>query len=187
METREALFRWRGITPLPFFIAALMGARFSLPLFIAGLTLSLVGETIRLWSVSYAGGPTRTRKVGAPSLVTDGPYSLVRNPLYIGNILHYTGFSLSSGAFFPYLTLSTLLYFSIQYTLIVQLEEKTLKDLFAEQYLRYLQRVPRFLPTFQNPSFPAPPLTFRQALRCERSTLGAFILTWGILVVRFTI
>jgi protein-S-isoprenylcysteine O-methyltransferase Ste14 len=39
------------------------------------------GATLRLWSTLYIGG--RKRVV----LVSDGPYSLCRNPLYVGTFL----------------------------------------------------------------------------------------------------
>ena len=58
---------------------------------IIGLTLILLGELLRIWAVSYAGGITRTTKVGAQILCTTEPYSYTRNPLYIGNMIIYTG------------------------------------------------------------------------------------------------
>ena len=48
-----------------------------------------VGEYIRINAVMYAGGETRTIKVGAPALCTAGPYARTRNPLYIGNMIIY--------------------------------------------------------------------------------------------------
>ncbi len=62
-----------------------------------GGILIFLGETLRLTSIRYAGGTTRTRLVGAPSLCSDGPYSYVRNPLYIANIVIYIGIVIFSG------------------------------------------------------------------------------------------
>ena len=67
-------------------------------------------------AVRFAGGATRTRKVGAPFLCTSGPYSKTRNPLYWGNIIIYLGVALLGGGILMW-ELFTLvgLFFIIQY------------------------------------------------------------------------
>ncbi|MFN3821422.1 MAG: methyltransferase family protein [bacterium] len=184
-KIREWLFRWRGVIPIPFLIAAIIGAQFRWSLFLGGFYLSLIGEVWRLWAISYAGGSTRTRNVGAPELVTTGPYSIVPNPLYLANLLHYLGFSLASGSLFPYLPIITGIFFAFQYHLIIQLEEKTLLKLFGDKYQSYLSQVPRIFPNLHRYKHTPPTLSLRKALREERSTLIAFTLSWSLLILRF--
>ena len=91
---------------------------------VAGFLIALTGELIRIWSVSFAGSETRTTSgVGGTYLVTQGPYSVVRNPLYIGNILLYVGIGIMSMSLFPYLQLFALCFFIFQYYCIILAEE----------------------------------------------------------------
>ena len=114
---------------------------------IFGATLLFVGESIRMWAVSYAGGVTRTRNVGAPQLCTSGPYAFVRNPLYVGNMMMYLGVVFIAGAANIYLMAATTVgFFLIQYSLIISLEEETLKGLFGNSYEAYKENVPAIYP-----------------------------------------
>jgi protein-S-isoprenylcysteine O-methyltransferase Ste14 len=176
MDVRQFLFKYRGFTPVPLLLGVLIIAQPTLYSFLGGIMVMLMGETIRLWGVSYAGGATRTRKVGANRLVTSGPFARVRNPLYIGNILLYIGTALIANVWLPWLIGLVLLYFGTQYYFIVKLEEEKLKQLFGLEYLEYQGKVPKFLPRLhpiesKNPVFP----DFLAALRSEKSTFISFI------------
>ena len=142
---KEFFFKYRGLTPIPFFALAIVYAQPTKDLFVFGLILIGFGELIRIWGVSYAGSATRTREVeAAPLLVTNGPFAYMRNPLYFGNMFIYSGFIIATGALLPYLLYIVILFFSIQYGLIISLEEKNLTKLFGEEYERYKLAVPRF-------------------------------------------
>ena len=114
MDIRNFFFKYRSYTPIPIGVMIIFFARPSVTYLIFGTTLLLIGESIRMWAVSYAGGVTRTRKVGAPQLCTSGPYAFVRNPLYVGNMMMYLGLVFVAGAANVYLMASTtcLLYTS---------------------------------------------------------------------------
>lgn len=143
-------FRNRSYLPLPFLILSVIFMEPTPASMIAGFCIGLAGEAIRLWSVSYAGSETRTTSgVGGTYLVTQGPYSIVRNPLYMGNILIYTGVGVMSMALFPWLQLAGLLFFSFQYYCIIRTEEKYLHEKFGKNYLTFLKSVNRFLPSFR--------------------------------------
>ena len=146
-DLRNFVFSFRSFTPIPLAILLIYFSSPIYPYSLIGLVFVLIGEIIRMSAVSHAGGRTRTTKVGAPSLCTSGPYSRTRNPLYLGNVIIYGGVCLLSGG--PYLVemLSiTLIYFMIQYTLIISLEEETLTTLFKDDYLTYCKNVPRLFP-----------------------------------------
>jgi len=139
-------FRHRSYTPLPFIVASLIWAQPTVASYFVGLAVVLVGETLRLWSVSHAGAATRTRAVGADRLVSSGPYTLVRNPIYCGNLLIGAGFSIMSWALVPVLPVIFLSFLGLQYWFIIRLEERELDLLFGEQYREYRESVPRFFP-----------------------------------------
>ena len=98
MDIRNLFFKSRSFTPIPILLMMLYFARPNSPYFFLGIVLIAIGEIIRLRSVSFAGGETRTMNVGASSICKSGPYSIVRNPLYIGNMMIYVGFAFVAGS-----------------------------------------------------------------------------------------
>ncbi len=185
MDLRDTIFRIRGVTPAPFLLAGLIWAKLDPRFLTAGALLCILGELLRINSIRHAGGATRTRDVGAPSLVSSGPYGHVRNPLYLANMLLYTGFSLASGALLPWLPLAVVVFFTFQYGMIISLEEGTLREKFGEAYDEYCRRVPRLWPrlTSGGDSRPAP-YGLGVALREERSTLFGLCTSWVLLAAR---
>ena len=171
MDIRASVFAARSYTPIPLLVAVLIMAEPDLRTFIAGGLLVVLGESIRLWAVGYAGSATRTRHVGAPSLVTNGPYGRVRNPLYVGNFILSLGLCIMAWAWMPYMLGIFLAVFVIQYGLIVSLEEESLRNIFGEAYDAYARAVPRFLPRLTGYAGGEPvPYDFAAALRSERRT-----------------
>lgn len=156
---------------------------------VAGFLIALTGELIRIWSVSLAGSETRTTSgVGGTFLVTQGPYSLVRNPLYIGNILLYLGIGIMSLALFPYLQLFALIFFIFQYYCIILAEEEYLQEKFGSRFSLYINSVNRFFPGFNK--LPEDiisdlKLNVKTGLRSEKRSLQAFLVTSGIIILYF--
>lgn len=188
MSLAELLFRIRGFTPLPFIAAALIWAELHPSGIVAGVIIAVAGEMLRVRSLCFIGGASRTRNVGAISLVDTGPYAHVRNPLYFGNMMIYTGFAVGSGSLFPYLPIITFLYFGFQYGMIIRLEEITLVELFGEKYEEYCRKVPRLIPKpAATGSHGKPNLNLIEALRQEKSTLTGFTLVWVLLILRLFI
>ena len=147
MDIRNFFFRYRSFTPIPLGLMIIYFARPESSHTALGGTLLALGEMVRMWAVSYAGGQTRTRKVGASALCSSGPYSFVRNPLYVGNMMMYAGIVLIAGAANIILMVATTVsFFLIQYSLIISLEEETLEGLFKESYVEYKNNVPAIFP-----------------------------------------
>ena len=108
----------------------------------AGYIFLLSGLAIRMWSIFYIGG----RKSG--ELVTVGPYSLCRNPLYVGTLLVGIGVGL---CFENIPMLACILFLVVPiHMLVVIREERHLAGLFPQQFPAYMQRVRRFWPGFKN-------------------------------------
>ena len=150
---------------------------------IVGIVLIASGEFLRLWGVAIAGSETRTTgPVGGTFLITTGPFAYVRNPLYVGNIIIYTGFGVMSLALFPWLTAVAFIVFTVEYIMIVSLEEEYLEKTFGEEYDRYRKSVPRFLPALKKYSpgdNPQPGLDWRRGFASEKRTLQAI----GVLIL----
>lgn len=147
MDIRGFFFKYRSYTPIPIGIMIVYFARPEIIYVCIGIGLLLTGETIRIWSVSYAGGETRTRNVGAKKLCSSGPYAFVRNPLYVGNMFMYVGIVFIAGAANILLMVATtLVFFTVQYSLIIALEEEKLEELFGRKYQIYKKNVPAVFP-----------------------------------------
>ena len=187
MDIRNFFFANRSFTPIPIALSIIYFAQPENQNIVLGFMVLLVGELIRMWSVSYAGGETRTTNVGAPSLCTAGPYGYVRNPIYVGNMLMYLGIVIIAGS--PNLilmVLATMSFFIIQYSLIISLEEEKLDELFGPEYVAYRNNVRAILPRFTRwkTDDDRRPLSIMKLVKTEKRTLQnvAFILT--LIVIR---
>jgi protein-S-isoprenylcysteine O-methyltransferase Ste14 len=142
------LFRHRTSIPVPFALALLLlrlgEAPFSWTLVSAGAVLTLLGEAIRLWAVRHIGTISRTRSDRLGPLVTAGPFGLVRNPLYIGNILLWVGFAVT--ARLVWMAPVVLVLLALEYHAIVKWEEELLLAQRGEDYRAYCAQVPRWIP-----------------------------------------
>ena len=101
-----------------------------------GYVFLLAGLAVRIWCTFYIGG----RK--SNELITKGPFSICRNPLYIGTFLLSVGVSF---CFENLLMLALVLLIIIPIHLaIVRMEETHLEKLFGEQYRKYKRKTPSF-------------------------------------------
>jgi len=182
------LFTYRSYTPIPFLVLMIIFAKPFVLSLVIGFAISLVGELIRFWGVSWAGSETRaTGSVGGSKLVVSGPFAYVRNPLYIGNIFIYLGIGVMSWALFPYLQIAAFVFFAAQYHFIVSEEEGFLKTEFGEDYKKYCENVPRFFPrmtAYKNAGINQPVFNLGKGFKSESRTLQAFtIITIVVLVI----
>lgn len=179
-------FKHRSFIPVPFVLVMLIFMKPTLLSIIVGFSIALSGELIRIWSVSFAGSETRTTSgVGGTFLVTQGPYAIVRNPLYLGNIMLYVGIGIMSYALFPWLQIFALFFFIFQYHCIILAEEGFLQEKFKQTYTDYLNSVNRFIPWFNNlPDNIKSNLDFKinEGIKSEKRSLQAFLITSGIIV-----
>jgi len=186
-DLRRLIFKYRSYTPIPFLLVMIIFAQPSPLSLVVGFVVVFLGEMIRFWGVSIAGAETRTTgTVGGTYLITNGPFAYVRNPLYLGNMLLYGGVGVMSMALFPWLLLFALVWFYVQYYLIVTREEEYLAERFGGEYATYRQSVRRFLPRlspYRSPQ-PAPKsVNPAEGLASERRTLQAIGLVTLALVV----
>jgi hypothetical protein len=77
-------------------------------------------------------------------LATSGPYAYTRNPLYLGSFILGLGFTIASAR--PLLGLLFAALFLGIYLPVMRVEAETLLGIFGDDYRRYAQAVPLFLP-----------------------------------------
>jgi protein-S-isoprenylcysteine O-methyltransferase Ste14 len=188
-DVRRWIFTYRSYTPIPFLVVMVVFARPTVLSLVGGFAIMLIGELIRFWGVSIAGAETRTTgNVGGTYLITNGPFAYVRNPLYLGNMLLYAGIGVMSLALFPWLLIIAVVWFYVQYYLIVTREEEYLAGRFGGEYDEYRRHVRRFLPRltpYRTARPPAKTLDPAEGLASEKRTLQAIGLVTLLIVALY--
>jgi len=105
---------------------------------IIGFVLVVFGSFGRIWASLYIEGH-KTK-----NLITAGPFSMVRNPLYFFSLIMLLGFSLALKSI--YLPLSLLLIFVIFHIPTIANEEKKLQNIHGEKFEDYVRSTPRLIP-----------------------------------------
>jgi protein-S-isoprenylcysteine O-methyltransferase Ste14 len=184
------LFRHRTAAPLPVAILILtlrIGEAPPSP-FLAGIGIgvTIVGELIRLWGVHHIGAISRTRSERLGPLVASGPFALLRNPLYVGNIVLWVGFAVT--AHLVWLAPAILVLLGLEYHAIVRWEETLLESRLGQEYREYAARVPRWIPGFNRGDRglrrAKGGLSLRATLFSERGTLIAIACGYLLLLLK---
>jgi protein-S-isoprenylcysteine O-methyltransferase Ste14 len=142
------LFRRRTWIPIPLALALLLipagNSRRASLLVAVGAAIVVAAESLRLWAVLHIGVVSRTRSDRLGPLVSTGPFAIVRNPLYLGNIALWAGFAISARIL--WLVPVFIIVLSIEYHAIVRWEESLLESRRGDEYRGYAARVPRWWP-----------------------------------------
>jgi len=108
-----------------------------------GIAFILLGQIFRVSARGYKSAHSGNGSV----LIQNGPYALVRNPMYLGILLIGLGIVMmlfNWGVLVVFLSI-----FAIRYLLLIFKEEKKLKVLFPRDYPAYQKMTPRLLPSFE--------------------------------------
>lgn len=108
-------------------------------LFMAGASF------LRIWSGSVlTSRRMMSFEVRTDALLSSGPYEVVRNPIYLADLIAFTGFALC----LPPIGLLLPVLLFLHYTQLIGYEEISLRSEFKRDYSSYESRVPRLLPSF---------------------------------------
>ncbi len=146
------------------------------------LSISLMGVATRIKTIGHIAVGTSGRNMHrqeAERLNTTGMYSIVRNPLYLGNYLILMGVILMTQSY--ELVIINSFIFALAYIPIVLREEEFLQTEFGGHYEAYSKAVPCFIPNFSLWSPPDLPFNLRMVLRREHDTWMSTITVFVIL------
>ncbi len=104
------------------------------------IVLCVVGIAVRSWAACYCRYGQGEKK----TLAVTGPYALVRNPLYWGNILVLAGAIVASEL--AWLLLVAMPWAFLVYDSAVRVEEHRLAQKYGEEFERYKLAVGRWFP-----------------------------------------
>lgn len=107
-----------------------------------GLSLMLSGQLLRVISRGYKAENSGEGR----RLIRGGPYSMARNPMYLGIFLIGSGVVCLLFNFPAFMAF--LVFFINRYFRLMLSEEKRLSAVFAQEYSDYIKEVPRFFPSF---------------------------------------
>jgi len=107
-------------------------------LFACGMFLVGIATIGRLWCSVYIAGHKER------ALVTAGPYSMSRNPLYFFSLLGALGVGLTTETMLFPVWIAVI--FFLYYPPRIDKEEAVLGSLHGDAYAEYCQSTPRFLP-----------------------------------------
>ncbi|MDE2212986.1 MAG: isoprenylcysteine carboxylmethyltransferase family protein [Patescibacteria group bacterium] len=109
-----------------------------------GLFIAMAGIAFAIWARIYLGRnwgmPMSLKK--DPELVTSGPYTFVRHPIYTGFILAVLGSAFATTAYWLIIGGFFALYFIYSSTV----EERIMLAQFPNDYPAYVARTKRFIP-----------------------------------------
>lgn len=150
----------------------------------ASIGVACAGALIRIVTSGFAALGTSGRVKSAPEaaeLNTTGPYSLVRNPLYVGRIVNYTGLAMLSGSW----VFSVVVFaFSVLiYIRISQYEAAFLRSKFGAQFEKWAAETPLLLPRLSGWVKPKYPFWWKRMIWREQHKL--FQLAAGVFLAWF--
>jgi len=132
---------------------------------VAGL-ICILGAALRTWGAAYLRSDVvHDSSLRLEGVVADGPYRYVRNPLYLGGILLAIGFGLLASRIGFVVAVVGMTLFTYR---LIRREEAALLETHGEAYRRFLNAVPRLVPSLR-PRLPSGGLKpqWGQALRGE--------------------
>ncbi|OUM58024.1 hypothetical protein PIROE2DRAFT_16819 [Piromyces sp. E2] len=111
------------------------------PFLVIGIILIIIG--IFVWALAIIVSKI-DKGIKENKLVTTGIYAWVRNPIYSGCMFISSGMVIAAGnVYFFFLPIAYWLYLTI---LMINSEEKWLRDLYGNEYEEYCKRVNRCIP-----------------------------------------
>ncbi len=176
------LFKYRGQFPILLFVLTIpfiystnygnFSEEFSLNLINISIILSVIGFFIRFYTIGTTPKGTsgrNTKEQVANTLNSSGMYSMLRHPLYLGNYLIWFGIALSTFSIFFILIMSLL--FWLYYERIMIAEERFLEKKFGDDFIKWSNTLPAFIPNIFNFRKSSIPFSFITILRREYASV----------------
>lgn len=181
------LFKYRGQIPVVLFLLAIPAIYFNdsteilknealyYSLTGVAIAMSLAGQVVRAIAIGTSNKNTsgRNTKEGqvAEALNTNGIYSTVRHPLYLGNYFMWIGIVFFTFNWWFFITVSLL--FWVYYERIMFAEERFLERKFGDSYVNWSMQVPAFWPSMKHYKKGEIAFSMKTIMRREYSGISA--------------
>ncbi len=171
------LFKRRSYIPLILFVLTAIALYFDKTNFtnsnnlyfaIICLAVSIFGLILRIVAIGYSNKGTSGRNVKgqvADALNTDGLYSIMRHPLYLGNYFMWIGIVLLTANIWLLIVISLL--FWIYYERIMFAEEEFLRNKFGDDFTNWASKTPAIIPKFEIYKKPNNKFNFKEVIKRE--------------------
>lgn len=122
-----------------------------------GFTLVIFCVLGRIYCTAFLGGHKNT------TLITYGPFSMCRNPLYFFSFIGACGIALMTGHLILFFVIP--LSFFVIFQSVMKREEAYLREHFGQEYSAYVARTPRFFPKLSRFTVPETVMMYPRHLR----------------------
>jgi protein-S-isoprenylcysteine O-methyltransferase Ste14 len=141
-----------------------------------GGAITLPGCLLRLW----AAGHIEKGRV----LTQGGPYSLTRNPLYLGSFFMALGIIVAGQGY--WLLPAFAAFFAIFYFPVMKAEEQELLSGYGERFVEYSQKVPMFVPAFRKGATSASAFLWSRVVRNrEHRNIAGLVVAEAFLILLY--
>jgi len=134
MRYHEASRQWLGFLLCVFFVVVAQPVAWA----VYFTTLFVVlGVCVRMWASGFI--------MKNKQLATNGPYALVRHPLYVGNILVVYAFAGASGLWWTFVIATA--FFVFYYPPAIEYEDRKLLKIFGDAWQEFAKQTPALMPS----------------------------------------
>jgi len=114
------------------------------PYTLFGLNGIILGLGLALWGKKTFEKLETSVRFGKPTkLVTSGPYTFTRNPMYLGFVIFLLGIAVLLGSIIAFI--SPVGFFLVMNFVFIPFEEKWVGKIFGKKYIEYKKRVRRWI------------------------------------------
>jgi len=101
-----------------------------------GLAIALLGQIFRIYAAGFIFKNTQ--------LASNGPYALVRHPLYLGNFLILLGFIIASANVYVFIV--AIVFFLVWYPAAIAYEDGKLERIFEDEWREWSKNIHAIIP-----------------------------------------
>ena len=134
LRYHEASRQWLGFLLCVFFVVVAQPIPWAVYLTTPFVVL---GVCVRMWASGFI--------MKNKQLATNGPYALVRHPLYVGNILIVYAFAGASGVWWTFVIATV--FFVFYYLPAIEYEDRKLSKIFGDAWQDFARQTPALLPS----------------------------------------
>ncbi len=163
VDIGERLYQWRDYLAIPICFMLVFVAEPKVAVAAIGTLIIVLGLILRVYTRAFMQSAeldslrsTIDTEAFADIFFIDGPFGVIRNPLYFSYFLMIFGILIFAGV--VWFSILGIAFFGFLFYHIVKYEEEILGEKFGDEYKMYLEKVPAWIPfrVPQTADFPMP-------------------------------